>query len=613
MSLHFYGFTSAFKQSAWFGIWLRVGCVSLIGLPCVADTITLKNGQTVEGVILKENEERVIVRNSGGEFSINRNKIERIEIELKAENLVRELQEALQFADLDLAKTKTQLALSAGVSEIEVNQLWQAYSENLVQILRNSTLSNRALSRAALLELQADDTFTTPTLFEVARIYHALDAVTNSADTIALVDDDTLHHSPGLPEAAGTFFPRLARSLQQQGHFTDSLEILERLRPMNDDSASNHQVILGLVESAQARNREDYPQAFYLIRNKIAPQAPSVAENRMRLTLREFEVWALQNNQELEARKLIQQYAQSIVPEAAKEVMKTLIVHYLDRLIQAATYEDVFAAVNAIAASEAILPEVTERESLARFRMRYKAIEREDPLQLLELALDAKEEGLEQEAIELLVMLQDNEYMKQTALEQIFMIREEQDLRILNQALEAFDAGNMELTVEICATITEDQNRHSPQMEEIKRLASLARKEIVVQQKARPYMAEALYQEAERSFHLSELDQAYTLVDTILEQYTETPAAERAVRLLADISKAFELELLEGRRKSVPPLPSVDLDSIGPKTESPLPLPGREKQLAEKANEELQQQIQAQNEAINQELQRLLLALEGLE
>lgn len=575
----------------------------------VGDTITLTNGQVVEGVILKENDERLIVRNSGGEFSVSRGKILKVERELHADNLLRELQEALQFADLDLAKTKTRLSLEAGVPQEQVNELWRNYSENMVQTLRNATLSNRALARSSLLELQTDDVFTTATLFDVSRIYHALNAADESAATLALVDDETLTSTPGMAQAANAFLPRLARLLQQQNRFTESLEVLERLRPLNDQAASNHQVILGLVESAEARRRENFLEAMRLIRNQIEPLSPTVAANRMELTLRELMKWAIREQRELEARKAIHQYAQQLVPDAANAALSELILSTLDRLIQAAMYEEVFATVNALTPSEANNPEITQREALARFRLQYKSIEREDPLQLLELALDAKEKGLQQEAVELLLVLQKNPYFKETALQQTFLIREEQDIEILNRALEAFDAGEMERTIEICATLSEDENRHSPQMDEIKRLAGLARKEIVVQQKARPYQAEALYQEAERGYHLSELDNSYTLIDTILEQYPETPAAERAGRLLIDVSKAYELELLEGRRKTIPPLPSVDTSTLGPKKESPLPLAGRKKELEERENDTATAE---ENEELNQELQRLLQALETL-
>lgn len=589
-----------------------VAALQLCVLQVVADTITLTNGQTLEGVILKENDDRIIMRNAGGEYSVNREKIAHIERELRSDNLLRELQEALQFADLDHAKKAGRQCLETGITADQLNETWQAYSENLVQTLQSATMDNRALARSALREIAEDDYFTTATLFHVSRVFHSLDATTDAAQTLALVDDETLLTDPGVAEVASLYLPRLARTLQKQGQYVESVEVMERLRPLDQETASLHQVILGLVESSAARRRQDFETALQLIRNQLAPQAPTVAINRVNLTVQELSRWATEQREEEKARKLMNQYALSLSPEPTKQALELLLLNQLDRLIGEARYQEVFALVNSLPAPEARLESVTKREALARHRLRYMEINREDPLQLLELALNAQEAGLEEEALVLLVTLQENPYLKETALQQYFLIREQQDIRLLNSAIAAFDAGEMERCVEICNSMIKDEGRHSPQTEELERLSQLAKKEIILQQEARPYLAEALYQDAERSYHLTEYDNSFTLVNTILKQYPETPAAERAGRLLPELTKAFELELLEGKRKNVPPAPAIDLTQLGPKTVNPLPL-GRKKSEefnAEEANELAREKaVQA---ALNQELEQLLGALETL-
>jgi hypothetical protein len=602
MPLNFFQFSPALRT---------LGLLLFLGAPLAtlhADVITLTNGQIVEGIILKESEERVVVRNASGEFSISRSRIKDIQRDEVATNQLRELRNALQFARLAEAQTATEAALQGGITREEVSLAWQESSENVVQILQNSALVSKAQARTALQSLQTQDAFTTTTALHVARFYMALEAPELAARTLQRYPAEELMPTPAEQQFAVQFLPRLARTLHQQGFLEESLGVLETLRTAHPERATQHRALLALHQVSRARQRQEFEEALRLLREEVHPTTPEIARDRLRLLLTELAAWAKPRNREQEARAMIQRHATAIDAPQAHAQLEELLLHQLDRLLRETRYEDVFTATLALNAREARLESVTEREALARFYLRYQDINRADPLEIFELALDAREEALEQQALELFTLAEKNPYLKEAAREQRLLIREEQDLRILNEALNAFDAGLMERTLELCNQVTEDPGRESAQLQELRRLADLARKEIIVQQQARPYQAEALYQEAERSFHLGEFDQAYTLLDTIIAQYADTPAAERGARLLTEVGKAFEIELLEGRRKEIPTLRAIDPTTLGSKEKPVLPLKNDPalRETAPSAEEE------ARLAALKAEIQQLLVALDDL-
>ncbi|MDX1971530.1 MAG: hypothetical protein SFY68_03255 [Candidatus Sumerlaeia bacterium] len=602
MPLKFFRFSSSLRT---LGMFLFLGApLSVLH----ADVITLTNGQIVEGIILKESEERVVVRNASGEFSISRSRIKDIQRDEVATNQLRELRNALQFARLAEAQTATEAALESGISREEVSLAWQESSENVVQLLQNSALVSKAQARTALQALQTQDAFTTTTALHVARFYLALEAPELAARTLQGYPAEELMPTPAEQQFALQFLPRLARTLHQQGFLEESLGVLETLRTAHPERATQHRALLALHQVSRARQRMEFEEALRLLREEVHPTSPEIARDRLRLLLTELSTWAKSRQREDEARAMIQRHATAIDTDQAHAQLEELLLHQLDRFIRETRYDDVFTATLALDAREARLDSVTEREALARFYLRYQAINRADPLEIFELALDAREEGLEDQALELFTLAEKNPYMQEAAREQRLLIREEQDLRILNEALNAFDAGLMERTLELCNQVTEDPGRESAQVEELRRLADLARKEIIVQQQARPYQAEALYQEAERSFHLGELDQAYTLLDTIIAQYADTPAAERGARLLTEVGKAFEIELLEGRRKEIPTPRAIDPATLGSKEKSVLPLKNDPalRETAPSPEEE------ARLAALKAEIQQLLVALDDL-
>ena len=523
----------------------------LLAGPAFADTILLKNGLTVDGVVTQETDARVTIRTSGSLLQLPRSAIEGIERENPGTNAVLKARQTLKGGQL--AEGVKQLLEAAGM-EGDPATLESALVENesvLVRAARELSSERRVEARFQFKRLLGAEFLTEPGKLTLARTLAELGAEEEAGELVDEAGTVYLREHPRDRVWAEQFLRQLIRSNVSGGQFGHAVGNIERLRLLNPQGAEGQMALVALAESATARERDEYGKAMRIIAEKLWPDVPEVARNRALVTLRQLTQWAEAHEEERQARKWIKDWLMPLMPIESIGASNRLVRSEAGRALNRGDAGWALRLLDSVD-EEARTPELQSLWAQAQFEVKREEVDRNDPIAMFELGRWGLEHDLFEMSLPVFEEVRRNENFRGIVDEQITLIRDERDLRLLNQAIDAYQKGLLFDVIEIANRIALNPDRKSSLQKQAKDLAESARKEIAMEQQRRPYQAEAFYQEAERAHFMDHPLEAWNLIDMLLTHYAETPAAERAAALLPAVARQFEIHLLEGKPTRIP-------------------------------------------------------------
>ncbi|MBI5154334.1 hypothetical protein HZA57_03770 [Candidatus Poribacteria bacterium] len=525
--------------------------VLLVAAPGRADSVFLKNGQRIEGIITSESGARVVIRTASGELPLPRSMVERVEragpqrnatlgasgalrtgnIVAGIRGLVDAYEEAGDGAALDSAIVENCAAILSGLGRLREEE--------------------RAEARYQLKRLR-DAPFVTPaSLLVVAQAFAAIDAGLEASDALQMAGIERAAADPGTATWARDFLRGLVRRLVLQGRYQDAVEQIERLRLLEGPSAEDQLPLVNLAAAARARDQGDYEEALRQISTEIWPSFPEVARNRALVVLRLMTQWAQAEGRERDASRWIRQHLISILPVESLTASMELVKSEAERHMR---HGEAFKAMR-------LIEQIPENErpgelqriwSQARFDVEFNDVATSDPLALFRLGQWAAKEDLYDEALLALETVRENPALREAADEQAALVKTARDLEKISEAVQLYQQGLLFEARDLCNELLLSPDRESPVAKQAQELADAARKDLALAKQKRPYQAEVFYQQAERAYFTGSLDESWSLIDLLLTHYADTPAAERAANLLPSVAREFEIQLIEGKRSSVP-------------------------------------------------------------
>lgn len=527
------------------------GGLALGGARAAGDVVVHRNGQRFEGVIVLETAERVVIRLSGTELSLARELVESIERSGPQENEVLRMESSLRTGNALGAMKALLEARGAGVEGAALEEGLARNEAAFVRALGRLREGERVEARHLLMRLRDDGFAGAGTLVLLARGFLEIGAPLEASACLQLAGLESLQGDESVRAWARPFLRDLIRALAVQGRYAEAVEQIERLRMLAEEDAVAQLPLLYLAESARARRENRFEAAARILAEDLAPTMPEIARNRAVVTLRAMTAWAEQRGQEREARRVLQTHLLRLIPLEALAARQRLYASQARRHLREGDPVLALRLLEPIPAEERS-PELEALLVQAQFDARRETVDEADPEAMFGLALWATDRGLYEDALRTLRRLRENPVLLPLADEQIGLLTKERDMRRMREALALYDSGLPQQALEICVAIEKDEGYESRLREEARQLAELARREIVSDTRRRPYQAEALYQQAERSYFVDNIDEAWKLIDLLLREYGDTPAAERAAGLLPDVAREFEVQLLEGRRRKLP-------------------------------------------------------------
>ncbi|MEQ8819413.1 MAG: hypothetical protein RLY93_04155 [Sumerlaeia bacterium] len=517
----------------------------------VADTVVLRNGNRLDGVIRHETDSRVVLQLPSGQVTLSRSAIAKIEREGGAENALKEARHAFARGRFDQALAAIDSARVGGAAPEAMDRaVWESEGA-ILREARKAGPGPAAQAIEALRDLGELGVTETSGTLALARGLVMLGADGSASELLFTLDPEKVASDPRLSDFSRGALRRSIREFVLAGEYEEALRQIEWLRRIEPEGASRQAAMAHLAAAAAARDRQDYGEALRVLAADLYPLAPATARNRTRVVLRQMVVWAANATAFEQARHWL---TRDVIPRMPVEGYAALheLIEIEARL--ALRQGDAARALELVSAvPEGLRPESLQTLHLrSRFFLRREELEFSDPVGLFELAQEAAGDGLYEEALTLLEDLQKNDSLKDLADEQAELIKSRRDLDLFDQAVAAFEQGLMDETINLCNRMDLDPDRESPIVERARKLAEAARQEKVIERERRPYQAEAFFQMAQRAFFLGRSGEAWQTLDTIVRHFPETPAAKRSLQLLPQVERELALQLVEGYAPAIP-------------------------------------------------------------
>ncbi len=528
---------------------------------CHADTIVLTNGRTVEGRVVSRQGNRIRIEVNGTEMVLDAASVESVEAAPEYENTLIQAKRAFDrrraVDGIDLLFA----ALKQGASRESVMEIIEQSNGGISGSIRASRPSDRPVIRRSIHALVDADLLTDRSLFYTAQNLHELEDWDGAADALRLMDARVLRDNPSMRQWALDFMRLMVKRLLARGDFEAALAYVERMRVLTGEISDPQLPLAQLSAAANARDRNDYDRAFSIIANQLYDQVPEISRNRAWYTIQHLKTWARANNTYTEARHSIEPIRR-LFPVEYAEARNEFLQYEAQQLLNNMEPEMALRLLVPIPAGERS-EELQEIYRTAYHQSQVLEIGEGDPLELLQHGRWCADNGMLSEAIEIFAKTSENANLKDLSDQLLTNTRRELDTKLMEEAQEKFAVGDMPRVMALTDRILNHRYRRSHLADEAEKIREIADKQMAKEKEMRPYQAEVFYQQAERAFFMQKHQEAFNLINLVINDYSETPAAGRAAGLLPDVVRGLEIAYLEGQNDFLPELnQNISVESI---------------------------------------------------
>lgn len=532
-------------------------CATLLVGSASADRITLSNGRVVDGRVVREDGNIIVVEANGIRLPLDPSSVLSVERTAEWQNLITEAGFALRRGDVLRGIELLELALSSGAPREEARTVLEGGWNSIIEASASKAARTRREDLSvALGRLMDRDLMTTRTLVLASQSFFELQDYERAATALRRLPPDVLQQPGESRDWALGFMRVYVRRLLTAGDFQRAISAIEDIRRLASDAGNAELPLLHLARSAEARQRGDFRTALEIIINELDPLTPHIARNRVVYTIqsirsraRESADWALA----LEQLEPIRELYPVEYRLAANEMIESQARQLLDRGEPIPALQ-LIRTIPADDRSDTLL----DLDKRAYYESELARIGETQPLELLKLARWCSENGLYVESLLILERTRSNQTLAELSDELAAITRQRRDTELLDLANTAYRDGFLDEAARYLDGILKDPGRASLVEPEAKTLAELVRKASARAKERRPYDAEVLFQQAERAYYTQSIVESYNLLDLVLRQYPETPAAKRAAALQPDVVRTLEIAYLEGRDVALGKLRSTE-------------------------------------------------------
>jgi tetratricopeptide (TPR) repeat protein len=331
-----------------------------------------------------------------------------------------------------------------------------------------------------------------------------------------------------------------------QGDFSGALNVLAALRKLDREHAGDKKTEMVLLWAHHEREEGRYESALRIYVEQLMAVSPHIARDRISVALEEAER-AYRGSGELgRAIDLYESYGLRHDPERSRERLAALWREFGWAFLRRGEIEE---ARKIFTRGEKLLPGSTARDlnfcDYHEQRVRLASTDYPGHYRLGEWCL---QRDLIEEAREAFEIAMLSETLRPYIWSQIQRINNEQAEAELHRLLDLYEQGRY---IEALEGAMEFRTRPVGEglLGQARDLEQLTRTAIEIAASERPQQAEVLAQQAERAFFTGDALGAYSLVQTLMERYEDTPAAARAAQLYRLIKVRLDINQLETRRR----------------------------------------------------------------
>jgi hypothetical protein len=523
----------------------------LLPAPAIADRIVLRNGTALEGRVISRDEKLVTVESNGMRLSLDASLIASVEAQSPWETILQDAEGAFRRRNLTRGLELVLKARDEGAPIDRLREMLNKQEGNFRGATYTSEPRARAELVSALRRLTDGDLSTSRTLYIASQSFFQSDEPELALDTLQRIDEEDIRRDSSIRTYALSLLRMQVKRLLNNGDFEKAITVVEDMKRLSGTAGVNsHLLIATLAQSAAARDRGDFATALEILVQDLYEAAPEITRNRVGYTLALLVESASENQSWEEART-------ALAPIRARFPLDYFSTLNRLALIEAEAAYKAGDLTGALAITESVEEDRRSTELAAlHHRAHHEAevlrIGDQDPVALLQHARWAAANGLLDEAILLFEKLRTNPNLKTLADEYATLARAERDTKRLEEANLAFREGRLDRAEALARLVHDQSSRTSTLVKEAAALLELINKSHARAQERKPYDAEITFQRAERAYFTQSLDESFHLLQLVIRDFPETPAARRASALLPDVVRGLELAFLEGRRTALP-------------------------------------------------------------
>lgn len=515
----------------------------------LADLVEFTNGRKAEGTVIRETKDEIVIKSNGIEMTFMRSTVKRI---VRSESWENTLLQATSLIDSDPAQAITQLrrAIDEEAPPAEINTFLSEEQHKISSAISRLKAAEKAELSFQFRQLTGSDVLTSTTLFQVSQHFYELEDPDSSAETLTKMPLESLKESSIMRNFSLMLMRTLVDRRLNRGQFDEALQWLETMRRLRTQESEANLPIAHLTSAAKAREMNKFHDAFEVLIEGLQENYPAVARHRIQHTTEAMLDWAEKTGDYGDARsalELIADYYPLIYENARNQLLRAHTSQMLDN----GEYSRVIEEIE-------VIPEPERSASLRRIfneavhEQRMKTLDESDPLSLFEHGRWLVENGMPEQANRIFQETRRNANLREVSDLQIANLRKERDTILLERAQESYELGLQGETIQLTNQILNNPNLGSQLEAEARALLKLAEESLARDREAVPYRAEVIFQNAERAFFADRLTEAINLLDVVINNFGETPAAGRAKALRPDVLDSIRIARLEGRYVQIP-------------------------------------------------------------
>ncbi|MBN1902595.1 hypothetical protein JW926_14820 [Candidatus Sumerlaeota bacterium] len=530
----------------------------ILGIPLFihADRILLRNGQTIKGRIREKTDQRIMIENPTGAFSLHLEDVKKIEEDAPSRNSLYDAEIALAKKNAPSALESYRNALSEGLdfthfTQHFLNQFpqWEALFEEQTGYQKDRI----GLDILQIMEIAsmgaAVDSATTDTLefyFASAKVLAQTTHTQKAMEIFAMLPNRFYAAFPEKRTFAVKFLKSQAALKMNHGDFNEALLALENLETLDYREGKKSRILVFLRWGAQLRDQKQWRDAALIYSQKVAPLSGEIASNRIVYLLELMEREAKIAADYVDIIKLTGEFS-PFLPDSARGDSETKRLEEL--YIKAG---EIALGDNATTQASSLFREgfiASKRKNARLFDLYQYAqtllrLEPDDFAGHYELAVSCRKKGFLEKAHSHFRISFLDPRLKEAAEREIELMRKRSHLDALQKAVKFYDAQDFTKALDTLQPLFHD-NPSTDVLKEVVRLDEICRTQLENESNKRPIRALIQYQQAERLFLLEEYDNALDRINYILETYPDTPIAPRARDLMITVLRRREMARLE--------------------------------------------------------------------
>lgn len=518
------------------------------------DLIRLTNGRVIEGRILIEEPDRILIESRGIQTWLMRNRIERIEVTPEYTTTMSEAGALFRRGDVVRALDQLRRALSEGASHQAINDVLQENDPAISRVVFGNDPAAKRELRFILRGFLDGGILEGRTLMLTAQHFNDMEEWDLALHALTRMTPSQFNADPERRFWALTFMRQHVHRILDRGEFEGALILVERMRNLAGESADPLIPMTHMARAAAARDVGDFADAIDIILTEVRPEYPEIARNRIRAILDVAEDWATQPAHYPKVREAIARL-DDFYPVEYQATRNRIIAREASWLLVNNQPVDALELIESVD-RESRSKELADLYLQAFHHSELQRIGENDPLELLKHGRWCMENNLAQEAIIIFNKTRQNPNLKELSDQLILVARRTRDTNLIEEARRAHEEGDPSAVLHRANVIINNPGVASELQREAERLRELAEKTLRRDSERRRFDAVVLYQRAERSYFGGTHQDSLRLLRVLFDNFPDTPAARQGAMLLPDVLRSLEISYLEGNTASLPPIPS---------------------------------------------------------